>query len=147
MLFVDYLEPEEHVHESQPTSGVSQGQPCSIPEESYMEIPVNALDNPEYFDGPLGGVCISRGEGQGGKPLPPDPRTNLNLNNNIEVDHGNFKNSKEAVEDAPRLRKVALGGNSDENTDSYINTDYDHLGNRSEQAPFTYINPRTESTV
>ena len=131
LVFVDYLEPDEHVHESQPSQRPPSG---TIPDGAYTEIPVNAMDNPEYFDGPLGG----------GKPLPPDPRTNVNLNNNID-DLGSLKNPKEAaVGAAPRLRKIGPG-NSTENADSYINTDYDHL---SDQTPFTsYINPRSESMV
>ena len=105
------------------------------------------MDNPEYFDGlvPTGG-----GIPQVGKPLPPDPRTNLN--NNIEaMDPLLGKTGKEAAATAnsaaPRLQK--LGGHSNEAADSYINTDYpDHLGNHTgAQTPLAYMNPRSESAV
>ena len=143
-VFVDYLEPDQHVRESQP-SGPGAG---TKPEESYSEIPDNALDNPEYFAGPLGGGL---GMG-GGKPLPPDPRTTSVNNNNIDDP---ALGVKEAA--APRLRKLGpptpmppSAGSADPSNpaDTYINTDYDHLGNHAQShTPLSYINPRSESMV
>ncbi len=109
---------------------------------------VNALDNPEYFDGPLVSTVPppSGGLNPSNKPLPPDPRTNLN--NNIEADHSAFKTSKGAaagVGGAPVLQKLGQGHTEDA-SDAYINTDYDHLGH-STATPLNYLNPRSESAV
>ena len=123
----DYLEPEEHVTESAPSL---TGPAPNAPTEGYLEIAPNAIDNPEYFDGPVIG-----------KPLPPDPRTNNNNNNPMD------KLSQGAGEKttAPRLQKLNPTGAPD-SQDSYINTDYDHLGNR-EQKPLVFLNPRNETTI
>ena len=138
-MFADYLEPDQHVRVSQ-LSGPGAG---TKPKESYSEIPDNALDNPEYFAGPLGGGL---GMG-GGKPLPPDPRTTSVNNNNIDDPA-----LKEAA--APRLQKLGpptpSAGSADASNpdDTYINTDYDHPGNNAQShTPLSYINPRSESTV
>ncbi len=138
----DYLDPELD------SSGPGSHKPSSRLQNNPDELPLGtAMDNPEYFDGlvPTGG-----GIPQVGKPLPPDPRTNLN--NNIEaMDPLLGKTGKEAAATAnsaaPRLQK--LGGHSNEAADSYINTDYpDHLGNHTgAQTPLAYMNPRSESAV
>ena len=150
-MFVDYLEPDQHVRESQPSglgAGIRSPPSGAKPEDSYSEIPDNALDNPEYFAGPLGGGL---GMG-GGKPLPPDPRTTT-VNNNIDDPAVGVKEAA-----APRLRKLggpptpmapnAGSADASNTADTYINTDYDHLGNHTQShTPLSYINPRSESTV